>query len=162
MKKIIIGAVVIVLGLFISLGPQFLLKVCSYTTVSTAGAGTGNMEGCGDTCGCGSTTTAYPICYWSARAEIGIGFLVIALGACLILFTDSKTQLGLFLGTFFSSLIALAIPYSLIGGCGTGMQCEKVAFPALAVESIILLVLSAIMVTIIAMQKKVSETSKKE
>jgi len=130
MKKIIIcGSIIIVLGLLIALGPQFLFKVCAHKEDS------------------------YPHCHWSAQAEIGIGLLIAALGACIIVFTDRKTHLGLLIGAFLASIIALAIPNMLIGGCGMmSMQCRKIAFPALAVESVVLLIFSAIMITVIALK----------
>jgi hypothetical protein len=133
MKKVIIsGVIVILFGLLIALGPQFLFKVC--------GHGEDSM----------------PHCHWSAQGEIGMGLLIVALGACMLVFTDPKTHLGLIIGVFMASLIALAIPNFLIGGCGMmSMKCRKVAFPALTVESIVLLLFSAIMITVTAMQKKV-------
>jgi hypothetical protein len=131
MKKIIIcGSIVIILGLLIALGPQFLFKVCAHKE------------------------DGYPHCHWSAQAEIGMGFLIAALGACMIVFTDRKTHLGLLIGAFLASIIAFAIPNMLVGGCGMmSMQCRKIGFPALTVESVILLVFSVIMITVIAMKK---------
>jgi drug/metabolite transporter (DMT)-like permease len=131
MKRYIIsGAVVIILGLLIALGPQFLFKVCAH-----------GEDG-------------FPHCHWSAQAEVGIGLLIAALGACMIIFTDLKTHLGLTVGVFMASIVALAIPHTLIGGCGMiSMQCRRVAFPALTAESIVLLLFSAITITVIAMQK---------
>jgi len=126
---------VIVLGLLISLGPQFLFKVCDH-----------GEDG-------------YPHCHWSAQAEIGIGLLIVALGTCIIVFTDTKTRLGLIIGVFMAGIIAFAIPNFLIGGCGMlNMKCRRVAFPALTAESVFLLVFSAIILTVIAMQKPVTET----
>jgi len=122
-KSIISGAIITVLGLLIAFGPQFLFKVCS--------------TGCG--C-CGDI----PTCHWSARAEIGIGMLIAALGLCFIVLNDSKTQLGLMIGVFLSSIIALAIPHLLIGGCEMkNMACHRVAFPAITVIGAVLLAGSA-------------------
>jgi hypothetical protein len=130
-KAIIFGSVVILLGLLICLGPQFLFKVC------------GHSEG----------STSYAHCWWSAQGEIGIGLLIACLGACMIIFPDPKTHLGLALASFFAGIVAFAIPNMLIGGCGSlAMQCRRVAFPALTAESIVLMVFSAIMITIIFMQ----------
>jgi hypothetical protein len=129
-KAIIFGIIIIILGLLIALGPRFLFKVCGH-----------GEEG-------------FPHCHWSAQAEIGMGLLIVALGACMIVISNPKTHLGLAIGTFFASIIVLAIPHFLIGGCGSlAMKCRRVAFPALTAESIVLLVFSAIMVTIIVMQK---------
>jgi hypothetical protein len=130
MKKRIISAVIIVLGLLIALGPQILFKVCGH-----------GEEG-------------YPHCHWSAQAEIGMGLLIVALGACMIVFTDPKTHLGLIIGVFMASLITLAIPNFLIGSCGMlSMKCRRLAFPALTVESVVLLVFSTVMLTVTAMKK---------
>jgi hypothetical protein len=77
------------------LGPQFLFKVCAHREES------------------------FPHCHWSAQAEIGIGLLIAALGACGMM----------------------------------SMQCRKVAFPALTIESVVLLVFSAVIITVTAIKK---------
>jgi len=128
-KDTIFGIIVIIIGLFIAFGPQYVFKVCAHG------------EG------------SYALCHWSAQAEIGIGLLIAALGACVIVFADEKTRLGLFIGIFFAGLVALAVPHFLIGGCGSAtMRCRTTAFPALTVESVILLVFSAVILTITAMK----------
>jgi len=130
-KAIITGSVVIILGLLIALGPQFLFKTCAHGE------------------------TGYPHCHWSAQAEIGIGLLIAALGTYMIVFTDRKTHLGLLIGIFLASIVALAVPNFLIGGCGMmTMQCRKVAFPALTAESVVLLAFSAIMTTVTTIRCK--------
>jgi len=125
MKKVIIsGGIITVLGLLIALGPQFLFKVCSMS------------------CGCCGDI---PTCHWTARAEIGIGMLIAALGLCFIVLNDPKTQLGLMIGIFLSGIVALAIPHALIGGCEMKtMACHRVAFPAITVISAVLLIGSAV------------------
>jgi hypothetical protein len=129
-RAVIFGAVVIALGLLIALGPQFLFKVC------------------------GHGEDGYPHCHWSAQAEIGMGLLIAALGACMMVFPDPKTHLGLAAGTFLASLVALGIPNFLIGGCGSlVMKCHRIAFPALTAESVVLLVFSAVMMTVITMKR---------
>ena len=123
MKKNILYCVpVVILGALIAFGPQYLFTLCG-----------GNCSCCGD----------IPTCYWAGRAEIAMGLVIAALGLCLIVFTDPKTQLGLVIGIFLTGLIALLIPHVLIGGCETQtMACHRRAFPALTVESVILLVFS--------------------
>ncbi|MCL2762269.1 MAG: DUF4418 family protein [Treponema sp.] len=146
MKKIvIIGSVVIMFGMFIALGPQFLFKVCSpvvmVTEVLTADCGDDGSSSC---C-CSGTALSYPICHWTAQAEIGIGFLIAALGICLLVFSDLKTQQGLTIGVFLSSIIAISIPHILIGGCDTMiMACRKITFPILSLICIIILIGSVI------------------
>ena len=159
MKKIIVGIIVVVFGLLISLGPQFLFKVCGLSMTAD-----GYLEDCcaepAEASCCGPAPSSYPRCHWSARAEIGIGLLIAALGACMIVFTEPLIQLGLLIGTFFAGIIALGIPNMLIGGCDSpAMQCRRVAFPALTAISVVLLVFSAIMITIIAMKKQNAPSS---
>jgi len=164
-KTVIISAVVMVLGLLIALGPQFLFKVCDPSMSSSASTSSASADA-DDCCAepeknscCGPVASSLPICHWSARAEIGIGLLIVALGACMIVFTNAEAHLGLLIGIFLSSIIAIAIPHSLIGGCATmTMRCRRIAFPALTIESVILLIFSAIMITIIAIKKPQATT----
>jgi hypothetical protein len=128
--RLIYGIAIIILGLLIALGPQFLFKSC------TAHDG------------------SFPICHWSVQAEMGLGMLVAALGLCFIAFSDPKTQLGLAIGVFLTGIIVLGIPHALIGGCtAKTMACHKVAFPALTVEGVVLLAYSAVMVVYLEKKK---------
>ena len=141
-KNIIVVTVIIVLGALIALGPLFVFRICDPAAMD------GEVE---ITC-CGPS--GYPRCQWTAQAEIGIGLLIIALGACMLVFDDIKTRLGLAITVSLASLAALAFPYFLIGGCPSlDMACHRIAFPAIAVESIILFVFSMSIVAFILMQK---------
>jgi hypothetical protein len=136
MKKVnvVIGAVVTVLGLLVALGPQFVFKICAP-----------HEEG------------GFSHCHWSGQAEIGMGFLIVALGVCMIVLAQPKTQLGLAISAFLAGLVALFIPHTLIGGCSNvAMTCHKVGFPALTVECIGLLVVSAVYVVFLEMKKPAS------
>jgi len=131
MKKRIIGIIFTALGLLLALGPQFLFKVCQ------------PME------------DIYMKCYWSARAEIGVGAVIVALGIALIVFVCSKIRLGLVIGILLSGINALLIPYVLIGGCTHHtMPCRKIAFPAITVISIILLIGAGIYTVYLARKKE--------
>ncbi|MDR3172265.1 MAG: DUF4418 family protein [Treponema sp.] len=129
---IVSGVVVSILGLLVAFGPQFLFKVCN------------------------ADENGFPHCHWSAQAEIGIGIMIAALGFGLMLFNAPHTHLGLYLGIFFSSAIAISVPHVLIGGCNMmSMACRRVAFPALTVISIVLLLYSAINVAFLVKTKEV-------
>ena len=129
-KRLIYGITTVILGLFVALGPQFLFKVCTF------------HDG------------VFPLCHWSAQAELGMGMLVAALGLCFIVFSDPKTQQGFAIGIFLTVIIVLGIPHALIGGCAVKtMACHRVAFPALTVEGVILLAYSAVMVVSIKMKE---------
>jgi hypothetical protein len=115
-NRIYTGSAAILLGLLIALGPQFLFKVCPVGDLAMK-------------------------CHWTAQAEIGIGVLIAALGAALILFASAETRLGLTIGIFLSGVLALLIPHALIGGCPMHtMQCRKITFPAITVISVLLLI----------------------
>jgi uncharacterized membrane protein YedE/YeeE len=130
MKERIIGIVFIVPGLLLALGPQFLFKVC---------------EPMGEN---------FMKCHWSAQAEIGIGALIAALGIALTLFAAPKTRLGLVIGILLSGVLALLIPHVLIGGCAMeSMPCRKIAFPAITVISILLLIGSGFYTAYLARKK---------
>jgi hypothetical protein len=129
-KSIIIGGIVIALGLLIALGPQYLFKVCA------------------------AHDGAFSLCHWTAQAELGMGMLIAALGICLIVFTDPKTQIGLTIGILLTSIMVLGIPHALIGGCSVKtMACRRVAFPAITVIGIVLLAYSIIVVAYSEMKK---------
>jgi hypothetical protein len=116
-KQLVYGTTVIIAGLLVALGPQFLFKVCNVMDEN------------------------FPICHWSAQAEIGTGILITALGICILLFLDeSKIRLGLSIGIFFTNIVALLIPHVLIGGCNMmSMRCRRIAFPILSAICIVLL-----------------------
>ncbi|MDR2247104.1 MAG: DUF4418 family protein [Treponema sp.] len=121
-NRIVSGSAVIIFGLLIALGPQFLFKVCPV------------VDG------------MYMKCHWSARAEIGIGGpLITGLGIALIFFANPKIRLGLTIGIFLSGVLALLIPHALIGGCVMHtMPCRKITFPAITVIGIVLLTAAAL------------------
>jgi hypothetical protein len=129
-NRIISGGAVIVSGLLIALGPQFLFKICPVM---------GDM---------------IMKCHWSAQAEIGVGAVIAALGIALIIFASPKTRLGLTIGIFLSAVLALLIPHVLIGGCvNHTMPCRKITFPAVTVISILLLITAALNVLYLSRKK---------
>jgi hypothetical protein len=116
-NRIASGGAAIVFGLLIALGPQFLFKVCPVM---------GDM---------------IMKCHWSAQAEIGVGSLIAALGIALVFFANPRVRLGLTIGIFLSAILVLLVPHALIGGCaGHHMACRKIAFPAITVISMLLLI----------------------
>jgi hypothetical protein len=120
-NRIVCGAAMILLGLLIVFGPQFLFKACNLTEDSI------------------------PRCHWSIQAEIGIGMILSMLGVCIIIFVDLRTRLGLTIGVFFSSIVSLLVPHVLIGGCNMmTMACRKVAFPALTIISGVILLVAIV------------------
>jgi hypothetical protein len=114
-NRVISGAGAAIAGLLISLGPQYLFKLCSPMADGR-----------------------WMKCHWTGQAEIGVGILVILLGGALIFFPDNKVRLGLSIAVLLSGILALLLPHVLIGGCAMEtMNCRAVTFPALTVISIL-------------------------
>jgi hypothetical protein len=131
MKKTFIScAVITILGLFVAFGPFYLFKTCD------------------------AHSSTYPLCHWSAQAEMGLGMLIAALGLSLIAFSEPKTQLGLAIAVFLSGILVICIPHTLIGGCvDSTMSCKRAAFPDLTIEGILLVIYSALMIVYIELKK---------
>ena len=114
-NRVISGAGALVSGLLISLGPQFLFKLCPPMTGGR-----------------------WMTCHWTGQGEIGVGILVALLGGALIFSSDNKVRLGLSIAVLLSGILALLLPNVLIGGCSMEtMNCRVVTFPALTVISIL-------------------------
>jgi hypothetical protein len=97
----------------------------------------------------------YMKCHWSARAEIGVGALIAALGIALIVFASPKTRLGLSIGIFLSAVLALLVPHTLIGGCPMpSMACRKIAFPSITGIAVLLLIGAALNTLHLARKKE--------
>jgi hypothetical protein len=136
MKRTVIGgASAIILGLLIGLGPILIFKVCP--------------------AGCACCGGGFPLCNLSAEALKALGLMIAALGICMILYNDPHTQIGLVIGIFLAGLVALLIPYVLIGGCeDMAMACHRRAFPAVTVEVCVLLAGSAVFALFTARARK--------
>ena len=158
-NSIILSSVIIVCGLLIAFGPQFLFRVCDPVMTST-----GETEDCcavpEESGCCGPTASSLPICHWTAQAELGMGMIITALAACIIIFGDLKIQFGLNIGIFLSSIIALCFPHLLIGGCATpDMACRRVAFPILTIICLLVLVISVIEMVLTDRKIRESQTA---
>jgi hypothetical protein len=113
-NRIISAAAAVILGLAISLGPQFIFKVCEPM---------GNR---------------FMTCHWSARAEIGVGEFIALLGLFLLLCPLNDVRLGVSVAICGAGFLALSIPHALIGGCAMeAMPCRTTAFPAITVLGVL-------------------------
>ncbi|WP_158092536.1 DUF4418 family protein [Gilliamella sp. A7] len=137
MKNRIVSSVLFIfIGALLILFPLYILPVCplpdAQTIPATTMAGDGHMH---------STPGKIMKCFWTARAEIGIGSLVIAIGA-LVLFSRSLfVRMGLSMALACTAVLAAAIPTILIGVCGNEMmRCNMGAKPALILLAIVLVI----------------------
>lgn len=119
-NRLLSGIVIAVLGLLSSLVPVCIFPPCT-KLIETASGGTTPMK-----------------CFWSGRAEIGIGLLILCGGVLLIVFKSPLTRLGISLMTALTGVLGLLVPTLLIGGCGMAtMPCRLTTFPALYVLAVL-------------------------
>ncbi len=84
----------------------------------------------------GSDMTVPMKCFWTARAELGVGVAVIVSGIMLFLFKCGGIRLGISLVTAALAALGFALPTWLIGVCGSeAMLCRIGALPALQLAS---------------------------
>jgi hypothetical protein len=94
-----------------------------------------------------STESAAPVmkCFWTARAELGIGALIVILGALLIVFKSRQLRIGLSLAAALNGILALLVPTLLIGVCDhASMQCRIGTLPALVILSSFVIAVAAL------------------
>jgi hypothetical protein len=112
-NRILSGFFNIIIGVLISFGPSTIFKVCEKSEKIMK-------------------------CYWSSRAEIGVGILFIATGLLYLGFKHWETSFALNIVSFVISIIAILIPAVLIGGCGNVMMvCRSLSFPVIYVLSVL-------------------------
>lgn len=139
-NRIILSLFFVFLGLMIILFPIYILPVCPHPDalvthgINNQVANTGHMH-----TGAGKIMK----CFWTARAELGIGALIIVIGTLMLLSRTIFVRLGLSMALACISLLAIAIPTILIGVCSNEMmRCNMGAKPALVLLSGILFVVS--------------------
>ena len=82
-------------------------------------------------------------CFWTARAEIGVGAMVVAGGLLYLFSADFQRRLGLVMMIGLSALLGAAIPTALIGVCANeAMLCRAGTLPAWLIVSGLLLLIS--------------------
>lgn len=138
MKNRIISSVsYIILGALLILTPTVLFPTCSIEKMKMA-------------------------CYYTGRAEIGLGVLIVALGIVVIALAKQTIRVGISIAQIGIGILALLYPIKLIGLCGMSeMDCRIQTFPAIIVISILLMIVSALNVWYIARkERKTIETQK--
>ena len=108
--------IVVILGLLVVLTPFYLFPVCRAMPLSDSGA------------------SAPMKCFWTARAALGVGGMLVVSGLSLFFVKNPGTRLGLAFAPLCAGLLAILIPNQLIGVCpGETMPCHMGTLPALSV-----------------------------
>jgi len=94
-------------GLLVAVGPQTAFKVCD-------------------------TDMMVMKCFYTARAELGVGILIAVIGIALFFLSNRGTRNGLNIALIPAGILTALIPTVLIGVCGgEHMPCHKLTLPAL-------------------------------
>lgn len=125
-----LGAVVVVLGIIVAIGPHYIFPVCQYfgQLVATAAGTTIPMK-----------------CFWTAQAEVGLGALTVIAGLLLILSRQQETRrmLGVFVGIL--GILVLLTPTNLIGMCmSADHPCRVGTEPFLILMGVVVLIVGII------------------
>lgn len=115
-----LAVLLLVLGVLIAVTPRYIFPVCEYKglRMMTQGGGYTPMR-----------------CFYTGRAELGLGLLTVLLSIFLLLSTQRETQIYLSLSLALVFSLSLLIPFWLIGICqGPTMPCRVGTWPALLLE----------------------------
>ncbi len=116
----------LVLGLLITLTPQFVFPVCS-AGVPTASGGVVPMK-----------------CFWTARAVLGDGAAIALSGLLLFFIKTPGVRLGAALLPLAAGALAVLTPHWLIGVCpGEMMACHMGTLPALTLLGLLAVLAAA-------------------
>lgn len=121
-NRIIVSILMMILGLLVIFVPTFILPVCPPTEVISQSADGHNH----------SVAFKFMKCYWTAKAEIGVGGVIAVLGLVMLLAKSSLVRLGISMSLACIAVLVAAIPTILIGVCpGELMPCNIGTLPAL-------------------------------
>lgn len=132
-NRLITGISFIILGALIALGPQTIFPIC--------GAGIFGQKAMHNS----DETDLLMKCFYTGRAVIGVGILILAVGLLLLLFRKKQIRFGLSLAAGLNGILTLLIPTALIGVCSdVHAPCHALTLPALSILGSTVIALSAV------------------
>lgn len=122
-----VGVLLIVLGIVVILTPWFLFPVCEVEGMYLKTA----------------SGTQMPMkCGWTARAETGMGALIIVTGGLLAARTSRETRQAAGVFSIATGVLVILFPTVLIGMCALADHpCRMVTLPALEVLGVIVVII---------------------
>jgi hypothetical protein len=133
--------VCIAAGLLYIAVPHVLFPVCEYAVLAAGEQAPtmGHMGGAmslPESSGPEHSGPAHMVCYWTARAEAGLGGLLLFSALLLSLSASRERRSGIMLTLAGSAVLGAAIPSLLIGVCRQeNMPCRAGTLPALLLLS---------------------------
>jgi hypothetical protein len=141
-NRIVSGILFFILGLLVAIGPITIVPVCGIHS-SMHGEESGMKMESDKMQTETSATSSYMKCHWTARAELGVGLVIVTLGILLIFVSKRLIRLGISLAIGINGVLALLIPTRLIGVCASKkMACHELTLPTLVILSSFIVVIS--------------------
>ncbi len=156
-NRLISGILFIVLGVLIAIGPITFIPVCGVHALGNSedvcktsdtkmnDTKTDVTKDDGDKSSMEMSSNMVMTCHWTARAELGIGFVIAILGVLLIVLQSAQIRIGIHISLTLNGILALLIPNTLIGVCKhPHSQCHSLTLPALTILSIVVILAAII------------------
>ena len=100
-------------------------------------------------------------CYYTGKAVVGIGIIVLILGVVSIIFKDEKVRLGISIAIITDTVLIYLYTFKLTGLCKMEtMDCRVATEPALLVATTVLLLVALFNVIFIIVTNKHKVESK--
>jgi hypothetical protein len=139
-KHSIAGVVVTILGVLVAITPRYIFPVCEYFGVRMQ-----EMNGTSEPMGC----------YYTARASLILGLVIVVVGIALFLATQPQTRSLLAMVLAGASVLVILTPTVFFPIChNPDMHCNKGSKPMLIVLGIASLITAAWLVASAASAKK--------
>jgi hypothetical protein len=141
-NRLLSAVLVAAAGVLLIIIPQFIFPVCETPFAGKAELGAHSALGRGDFAEPvpGPHAPLHMACFYTAKAEAGLGAAVILTGLLLLVFNSSERRLGVSLSLAPLAALAGATPWFLIGVCPSDMMlCRSGTLPALLLLSAALL-----------------------
>ena len=120
-KNYIFGALFVIAGLLIAIGPKTFFAVCNSDGEMT-------MK-----------------CFYVAQTELAIGIAIAVLGIVLALLKDNVAQITASIALALNGIITILIPDVLIGVCKNAhMHCNAFTRPALNILGAVVIILAVV------------------
>jgi UPF0716 family protein affecting phage T7 exclusion len=127
-----IGALLIILGILVILTPWVLFPVCEVEGMYlTTSAGVQMPMKCG----------------WTARAETGMGGLIMVAGGLLMVRRSPETRQAVGVFSAAAGILVVLFPTYLIGMCRLADHpCRQLTLPALEILGVIIIIIGAFLI----------------
>ncbi|HOM02795.1 MAG TPA: DUF4418 family protein [Acetivibrio sp.] len=119
-NKVFLGIVYLVFGVLLAVGPYLIFPVCKASMMAMR-------------------------CQNTAKAELVLGILTIAVGVLMLLIKNRKFRIGLNIAAIPIGILAFLFPNNITGVCSkVHMTCRSLTLPVLSLIGIALVVFAGI------------------